>query len=165
MIQYHPVWNECRFGTEFSRCCDVGSSLFVETVKSASVRMSDGRSLTGTSLAGETKRPHERWAVPDGSVSGGRNLAILPLHGRVFLGKAKIPLGFAIHLGSRKVSGKWGRGRLDHGIDVLINLSRISLTMHLRQWSCLRHLWNQWFGARFLESADAAGGFRRMSRF
>src|SRR6266699_3912515 len=85
------------------------------------------------------KRPHERWAAPDGSVSGGRNLAILPLHGRVFLGKAKIPLGFAIHLGSRKVSGKWGRGRLDHGINALVNLSWISLTMHLRQWSCPRH--------------------------
>src|SRR6266699_5048872 len=77
------------------------------------------------------KRPHERWAAPDGSVSGGRNLAILPLHGRVFLGKAKIPLGFAIHLGSRKVSGKWGRGR----------------------HKCPRHLWNQWSGTRFLESA------------
>src|SRR6266567_8515738 len=97
-----------------------------------------GGSLTGTSLAGETKRPHERWAVPDGSVSGGRNLAILPLHGRVFLGKAKIPLGFAIHLGSRKVSGKWGRGRHE----------------------CPRHLWNQWFGVRFLESFDPRVGMQ-----
>jgi len=51
---------------------------------------------------------------PDGNVSGGRNLAILPLHGRVFLGKAKIPLGFAIHLASREVSGKSRPGRLDH---------------------------------------------------
>jgi hypothetical protein len=31
------------------------------------------------------------------------------------------------------------RGTLDHGIDALINLSWISLTMYLRHWSCARH--------------------------
>ena len=31
------------------------------------------------------------------------------------------------------------RGRLDHGIDTLVNLSGISPTMHLRQRSCLLH--------------------------
>jgi hypothetical protein len=38
---------------------------------------------------------------------------------------------------------EWGCGRLDHGTNAQVNLSWISLTMDMRQWSCLRYVRNR----------------------
>src|SRR5437868_4563318 len=44
-----------------------------------------------------TKRRHERWVVPGGNVSGGRNLALAPLRHRVFSCKFLMQFGLDVH--------------------------------------------------------------------
>src|SRR6266566_8446026 len=91
----------------------------------------------------------ERWAVPGGNVSGGRNRGRRQASARVPTRQAgpqasshgDLVLDNAVHGASpmamsappfesavsRKVSGKSRPGRLDHGINALVNLSWIRL--------------------------------------